>query len=204
VSYPGAGHSRGRDLERLLTFVDAIAAIAITLLVLPLVELTSEVTPDDSVASVLRANQPLLWSFVLSFAVISRFWFAQHRSLRHVLYAHDGLTALLMLWTLTIVFLPFPTALVAQAGDQVTTKVVYIGTMIVSTVVIALMDLVIIQNPQITDGAGLPDLTRAVINAMLLLLALVISLSVPATSYFPLLLLALDAPVRRLLGKARR
>jgi TMEM175 potassium channel family protein len=204
VSYPGVSHSRGRDLERLLTFVDAIAAIAITLLVLPLVELTSEVTPGGSVASVLRANQPLLWSFVLSFAVISRFWFAQHRSLRHVLYAHDGLTALLMLWTLTIVFLPFPTALVAQAGDQVTTKVVYIGTLIVSTVVIALMDLVIIQNPQITDGTGLPDLTRAVINAMLLLLALVISVSVPATSYFPLLLLVLDAPVRRLLGKARR
>ncbi len=184
--------------------MDAIAAIAITLLVLPLVELTSEVTPDDSVASLLGANQPLLWSFVLSFAVISRLWFAQHRSLRHVLYAHDGLTALLMLWTLTIVFLPYSTALVAQAGDQVTTKVLYIGTMIISTVVIALMDRVIIQNPQITDGAGLPDLNRAVINAMLLLFALVISVSVPATSYLPLLLLALDAPVRRLLGKARR
>ena len=39
---------RHRDLERLLTFVDAVVAIAITLLVLPLAEVGSEVGPSGA------------------------------------------------------------------------------------------------------------------------------------------------------------
>ncbi|MGZ4470437.1 MAG: TMEM175 family protein [Nocardioidaceae bacterium] len=204
MSQPDTGPSRGRDLERLLTFVDAVVAIAITLLVLPLVELTSEVTEHDSVAVLLRTHQPLLWSFLLSFAVISRLWFAQHYSLRHVLLPNERLSLLLVFWALTIVFLPFPTALVARAGDQALTKILYIGTIALSTVTLALMDRVIVRNPQITDGVGLPDVMPAVVNAVLLGLALVISLAVPALSYFPMLLLFLDTPARRLVVRFRR
>jgi uncharacterized membrane protein len=36
--------ARARDLDRLLTFADAFVAIAITLFVLPLVDLTSDLT----------------------------------------------------------------------------------------------------------------------------------------------------------------
>ena len=36
---------RSRDLERFITFIDAIVAIAITLLVLPLVDLATEIEP---------------------------------------------------------------------------------------------------------------------------------------------------------------
>jgi uncharacterized membrane protein len=204
VSEASTGPGRARDLDRLLTFVDAVIAIAMTLLVLPLVELTSKVTAQDSVAEVIGEHQPVIWSFVLSFAVISRFWFAQHYSLRHVLVPHGRLSALLMLWTLTIVFLPFPTALVARAGDQAMTKVLYIGTMILSTLILALMDLVVIRNRRLTDGLGLPAVEPAVTNAALLSLALVIALAVPGASYFPLLLLFLDAPIRKALAGLRR
>src|SRR4051812_13366377 len=102
----GTGRRR-RDFERLLTFVDAIVAIAITLLVLPLAELTADVG-DQPVTHVLRAHQGQLWSFLLSFAVIARLWFVQHHSLRNVLIAPSRLGVLLMSWSATIVFLPFP------------------------------------------------------------------------------------------------
>ena len=100
---------RQHDLNRLLTFVDAVIAIAITLLILAQVELTTNVGENDSVANLLRSLKPELWSFFLSFAVIARLWFAQHRTLRHVMRSIDVLDRLLVLWTLTIVFLPFPT-----------------------------------------------------------------------------------------------
>jgi uncharacterized membrane protein len=62
----------------------------------------------------LAEHQAEVWAFLLSFAVIARLWFAQHRSVRHVLIHHEQIARLLMLWALTIVFLPFPTALVAE------------------------------------------------------------------------------------------
>ncbi len=45
---------RSRDVERFVTFLDAIAAIAITLLVLPLVELTGELSGDVEIGELLR------------------------------------------------------------------------------------------------------------------------------------------------------
>lgn len=195
---------RRRDLERFLTFVDAVVAIAITLLVLPLVELTGEVgDADGSVSDLLHDHQAELWSFLLSFAVIARLWFAQHRAVRSLVLAHRGVTSLLVLWTLTIVFLPFPTALVAKAGEQPPTKLLYMGTILLSTVLVGLIDQVIASNPEISDGAGPPDAERAIISAALLGLALVVTLAIPDTSYFPLLLLLLETPVRRLLHRGR-
>jgi uncharacterized membrane protein len=197
---------RQRDLERLLTFVDAIVAIAITLLVLPLVELTKEVHGDTSVADFLSQTDTLpdLWSFLLSFAVIARLWFAQHSTVRHVLSSLDRLSLLLVFWTLTIVFLPFPTALVAKGPEEPATKILYISTITVSTVMLALICRVIERNPQITDGTGPPSSFTAWTNVALLLLALATTLAFPETSYFPMLLLFLDAPLEKLLRRFGR
>lgn len=198
--------ARARDLERLLMFVDAIVAIAITLLVLPLVELTKEVHGDTSVADFLSETDtyPDLWSFLLSFAVIARLWFAQHHAVRHVLSSLNRLSWLLVLWTLTIVFLPFPTALVAKGPEEPASKILYIGTITVSAVALGLIDRVIERNPQITDGTPPPSSLYALANVLMLVLALAITLAFPETSYFPMLLLFLDAPVVRLLRRFSR
>jgi uncharacterized membrane protein len=191
---------RERDLDRLLTFVDAVVAIAITLLVLPLVELTSEVTKGDSVTDLLNDHKPQLWSFLLSFVVIARLWFAQHRAMRHVLAATDRLGHLLALWMLTIVFLPFPTALVASAGQQTTTKLLYVGTITLSTLTLAVIDALVLRHPELTDGTTPAGFKSAVISAAMLVVALLIMLVWPVTSYVPILLLLLEPPVRRVLA----
>ncbi len=69
---------RERDLDRFLTFVDAVVAIAITLLVLPLAEAAGEIG-EGSVGDLLRANEDKLLGFLLSFLVIAQLWFAQQR-----------------------------------------------------------------------------------------------------------------------------
>ncbi|HVQ96412.1 MAG TPA: TMEM175 family protein [Mycobacteriales bacterium] len=193
---------RRRDFDRLLTFVDAIVAIAITLLVLPLAELSSDIG-DQPVSHLLRTHQGQFFSFLLSFAVIARLWFAQHESLRNVLIAPDRLGVLLMVWTATIVFLPFPTALLADAGSQVLTKVLYIGTITLNVAVVAAMDLLVRRHPTVTGGQTPPDLASAVINVILLVSALILALLLPGSSYYTLLLLTLDRPILSLWHRKR-
>ncbi len=197
-----ATEGRRRDFDRLLTFVDAIVAIAITLLVLPLAELTSDIG-HQPVTHLLRTHQGELSSFLLSFVVIARLWFVQHHSLRNVLIAPERLGVLLMVWTATIVFLPFPTALLADAGSQALTKVLYIGTITLSVAVVAVMDLLVQRHPTVTGGQALPDLASAVVNVILLVVALILALLLPGSSYYTLLLLTLDQPMLSLWHRKR-
>lgn len=197
---------RERELDRLLTFVDAAIAIALTLLVLPLAELPNEIVKGGDVSDLIRENQAEFWSFLLSFWVVAQLWLAQHRAMRHVRLSHHAITSLLLVWTLSIVFLPFPTALLPVTGGQAMTKILYIGTMIVSVALVGAIAYVIERNPQITDGHQSRDLGGAVAMAGLLILALAIMLLFPTTGYYPLLLLFLGGPiaVRIERGRARR
>jgi uncharacterized membrane protein len=184
-----AGIERDHGFERFITFVDAIVAIAITLLVLPLVEVTADIGEYDSVRELLRANHAQVWAFLLSFSVIARLWFVQHASVRHVVGYDRRVTRLLLLWVLTIVFLPFPTALVAEAPDDQLTKVLYIGSMVLSTTFLTLIEAHLVRHPELTDGDDDADPVNGAANVAMLALALVITLVVPAISYLPLLLL---------------
>jgi uncharacterized membrane protein len=77
---PESRVARERDLDRFLTFVDAVVAIAITLRVLPLAEVATEVG-DGSVGELLRDKDDKLLAFFLSFLsflVIAQLWMSQH------------------------------------------------------------------------------------------------------------------------------
>ena len=189
---------RHRDLDRLLTFVDAVAAIAITLLVLPLAEAAAELH-HGSVADLLRAHADDLLGFVLSFVVIAQLWLGQHRILGGLVYQNKALVQLLLLWTFTIVFLPFPTSLVAASKDDPVAKILYIGTMAISSVTLALIAWLVRRNPNIRDTDEGPDPWESAGVAIGFVLALIITLTFPDTSYWPLLILFLVDPVTRLL-----
>ncbi|MGI8416747.1 MAG: TMEM175 family protein [Nakamurella sp.] len=192
---------RHRDFDRFLTFIDAIVAIAITLLVLPLVELATDFS--GSVAKLIGDHNAELWSFLLSFVVIARLWFVQHGVVRPVMFMDRAVTRWLMVWSMTIVFLPFPTALVAKVGSQWLTKVLYIGTIEVSIVALVALEIAVAARPRIRPGADASDPSLGVVNVILVTLALALSLAVPATSYYPMLLLMLDDPLRRLYRRLR-
>jgi uncharacterized membrane protein len=98
-----------RGLERLILFSDAIVAIAITLLVLPLTEL--EPREGQGVLPFLSEHREQLIAFAVSFAVIARFWFA-HNSIFGRLARHNaGLRLLNSTWLASVVIMPFTTAL---------------------------------------------------------------------------------------------
>lgn len=186
------GNERQRDFGRFLTFIDAIVAIAITLLVLPLVDLAGGLD-RGSVSHLLDQNQSQIWAFFLSFVVIADLWLAQHRVLHHVVASDPWILRLLLLWTLTIVTLPFPTALLAQgnAGHQATTKLLYVGTMAASSLVLALLALVIGRRDAVRDSPDRPDVVRSFATVIAFVFILAVMLVLPGLSYWPLLLLLL-------------
>jgi uncharacterized membrane protein len=186
---------RARDFERFLTFIDAIVAIAVTLLVLPLVDLVGELDQGGSVVQLLQDNLAPIGAFFLSFVVISQLWLIQHRMLKNVVATNEAMTWLLVFWGLTIVVLPFPTALVAgpgNAGEQAITKILYVGTMAVGSFVLGLVCLVVARHDELRDSADVPDAVRAFGTTATFVLALGVMLLVSGASYWPLLLLVVS------------
>lgn len=106
-----------RGFDRLVNFSDAVVAIAITLLILPLVDTATELN-DKTVSELLADNWVKLLVFVISFAVIGRFWLAHHRMYENIVGYDKPLLWANLFWLLTIVFLPFPTELIAAGAGR--------------------------------------------------------------------------------------
>jgi uncharacterized membrane protein len=111
-----------RDPDRLVLFTDAVVAIAVTLLILPLVDVgTAAVAENLRTRAVISDHKTQILSFLLSFVVIARLWLTHHRIFEHVKAYNSRLMELNMFWLLTIVILPFPTAMISGSDDRFTT-----------------------------------------------------------------------------------
>jgi uncharacterized membrane protein len=194
-----------RGLERLVFFTDAVVAIAITLLILPLVDAASNAS-DSNVgpAEFLSDHYWQILAFLISFAVIARLWVAHHRLFEHIAAYNAGVVWCSLGWAFTIVVLPLPTAMTAQFDPGPVTIGFYVGTMLASSALLTLLMLVVRRNPAL-QAPGNPIARNVVLNSVsttgLFLLALVIGVLVPALNYFALFLLVFSGPVRRLLER---
>lgn len=109
-------------LERLVFFSDAVFAIAITLLALDIrlpVD-ASELSNRELLASLLDI-WPRYLSFVISFLVIGNFWISHHFRYRWIIRYDRRLMLLNLLLLMTIVFIPFPTAVLSESGNRTAT-----------------------------------------------------------------------------------
>ncbi|MFD1713145.1 TMEM175 family protein [Amnibacterium flavum] len=183
--------NRERSLDRLITFCDAVVAIAITLLGLPLVDLAGDFDSDGSetVGELLASNWPRLFSFLLSFLVIAVFWMGHHRIYNGVRTASHGLVWVNVLWLIPIVFLPFPTELLATTGTRdVGISALYIGTLLVIALLLLLQVVVIRRSAAIVTEEPV-SAVPSIVTSTLFAVALVIALLVPTVSLWPLLIL---------------
>jgi uncharacterized membrane protein len=116
-----------RNVGRLTYFSDAVIAIAVTLLVLPLVEASSD--RASSLRGLLEESGGELFVFVLSFVVICRFWLVHHDMFR-TLRTFDGrLFWFNALWLLSIVVLPYATESIGRpGGDRAVVTGVHVGS----------------------------------------------------------------------------
>lgn len=191
-----------RGLDRVVFFTDAIAAIAITLLILPLVDLVPESSSDGAgPADFFEAHLPEVFGFVISFVVISRLWYAHHQLFEHV-QAYTGRLALLSVaWAFTIVVLPLPTAITAEFEPSRFTIAFYIGTMLLSSALLTIMSFLIRGNPAMEapeNPLTLRGLLGSVTITALFAIALVIGVLAPQINYWSLFVLVLAGPIASL------
>lgn len=115
-------------LERVVFFSDAVAAIAITLLVLDI--RVPEVAGDPvlNLGSRLLALWPKYLGWAVSFWVIALYWVAHHRCFRYIVRYDRRLMYLNFLFLMFIAFLPFPTTLLFTNGIFTSSVILYAGT----------------------------------------------------------------------------
>jgi uncharacterized membrane protein len=192
-------------LRRLVNFSDAVVAIAITLLILPLVDAAGSIG-TTGIDTFLRDHASGLTAFLLSFAVIGSFWWGQHRMFERVKNYNAVLVAGMFFWLLSIVFLPFPTELIQSTQHGIATvHAIYIGTMVVTALAALVQQWAVIRWPELQDKSdqGSPTIDGALILALLMAAALLVTVAAPSAGVWPLLLLLLSRPLEQLAAKRR-
>ena len=185
--------------ERLLAFSDGVVAIALTLLVLPLADLVPAAEePTDSGLTLITDHLAPIGSFVLSFAVIARFWAGHHRLFNYAKRVTRTLVTWNTLWLFTIVVLPFPTEMVGRFPTDPFTLRFYVGTLFAGSALLSVMTVLVGRTLPVEERAPMRHATGG--TAILLLLIFLVTLVAPGLGYWPLLLLFATAPVERLIG----
>jgi uncharacterized membrane protein len=192
--------------RRVVNFSDAVVAIAITLLILPLVDAANN-TGSDGLGHFLAENRPKLLGFVLSFVVIGRFWWTQHLTFERLQSYDNVLVAGMFLWVFGIVFLPFPTELLGS--EQVGGRAVhglYIGTLLFIAIAGLVQQAAAVRHPELQheERRGTMTTDDYAAYVFLMAVALVLAVAVPAIGLWALLALLLQGSLRRLIARARR
>lgn len=200
-----------RGLDRLTYFTDAIAAIAITLLILPIVDRVAESSDGgQSVAEFLGSNVGSLLAFALSFVLIARFWVSHHSIFIHVVAYSNLLRWLSLAWAFTVVLLPLPSSMLAGWTTGPLLVGFYIGTLLANSALLTAMSVLIYRDPTINDPAEPIPVGRvwgSVASTAGFAIAFVLGTFVPSINYWALLALLVSGPataaVRRILERKR-
>jgi uncharacterized membrane protein len=120
-------HEQAYGLARLLALSDGVFAFALTLLV---VQLAVPVLPRAEIGQLgaqLLDQAPSYLSYLISFAVISMYWYQHHRVFRYVRRWDPLLIIINLGMLLFIAVMPFPTAIMGRYGNQTLAVVIYAG-----------------------------------------------------------------------------
>lgn len=192
--------------ERTGAFVDAVVAIAMTLLILPLMEASTELAHGDlTAAQWLGEHAQQVISFLMSFVLIARFWMGEHQMSRRVERVDGTLMWLTMAWLLSIVWLPVATALAGQASaEEPVAKGVYIGGMAMVALIGALQRTWLLRHPELGAGYEIEarhGLAAYAAMAVLFTVALIVGVAWPQSSYYPMLAMVFVGPLQSMISR---
>ncbi|WP_329461071.1 TMEM175 family protein [Streptomyces sp. NBC_01431] len=196
----------GASGERLVLFTDAVTAISITLLVLPLVDLVPEAaSAHKSASEVITGHLDQIWSFLLSFAVVANIWREHHRTFSSVAKLTRSLIIWNMGWLLSVVVLPLPTEMIGTFGRDRFVGALYYSTLLANMVCRYAMLRILKTTPALVEDDGqaarqrTEDLyTESYLNVLALVIAFAIAFAVPVLQYYSLLLLTVLPRLARL------
>lgn len=188
-------------LDRVILFSDAVVAIAITLLVLPLLDVADEKGPIGDVLG--NASSQILMFFV-SFAVVASFWVNHREIFQGVARVSPLMIWANMAWLAAIAFLPFPSEVLGDRGpDEAGVRAFYVGTMWACSLAQVLLSVVIVRSPGLwrTDERPEISLSASIASAVLFGIIFVVAVAVPSIGLYALLGLFLIGPLTSALDR---
>lgn len=186
-----------RGFDRIVNFSDATVAIAMTLLVLPLVDLGGERGENQTLWHLLSDSSNAIFAFVLSFLVIWSMWTNHHRIMEFFADYDSRVLGLHLIWLLMMVSIPFTTELLANPDYYENgATALYVAVLLVNSVSLHLLGLhgrqhheLLHDRPEVREWlAGPFTWTTVVTLAVILVLVLIF----PGLGAWPMLLLFLD------------
>ena len=117
----------GTSFDRFVNFTDAVVAIAITLLVLPLISVAGP-APGQTVWGVLGDNFGAIFAFLLGFFLVARNWLTHNRIVNSMRGYDETVFWLNIFWIAGIVTLPWATAMYGAADEWGTPSEGFGGT----------------------------------------------------------------------------
>jgi uncharacterized membrane protein len=179
------------NFERFVNFSDAVIAIVVTLLVLPLVE-RATTAHVSSYGQFNATFGSLLFIFLLSFVVICRYWEVHHDLFNNLKTFNAALFWLNVAWLISIALIPFTSELLGNnSGSSSFITSLYIASLLVTSYVSVAIQVTITHSPQLQrpGAAKSLDKTYGVASAIAMTLALIISIILPSVGTWALLLL---------------
>jgi uncharacterized membrane protein len=189
--------------ERFVTFLDAVVAIALTLLILPLLETISDVGEGESLGTLVHDHLSQFAAFALSFAVISQFWWAHHRMFRHIAELSLPIVRWSQLWMFAIVFMPISTAITAAFDQSAATVGLYGGTLVLTSGSMMMLAVYVHRHPELnsreTPATREHVLSNVSVFVAMLVATLIGCVFAEAINYWAFLLMFLTGPIQTLI-----
>ncbi|MFI6293237.1 TMEM175 family protein [Nonomuraea sp. NPDC050790] len=166
---------RTRAADRLTAFVDAVIAIALTLLALDLPVPTGETT--EAMLGSVSAHANEYMAFALSFVVIAAHWRAHHEIFPYVRALGGRLTGLTLTWLFMQVLMPFATRVLTADGAFPPRFSLYAIVQVLASATFALIILEIRRAHLYRTDVPPPEFAQSLVRSVCL--AAVFALSIP-------------------------
>jgi uncharacterized membrane protein len=190
-----------RGFDRFVNFSDAVVAIAISLLILPVVDAVTDATKGElSARDFFTDNGDRLLAFVISFAVIASFWVIHHGMFEEVKAYSSALMWVNLLWLATIVFIPLPTEILAvQSADTAFVRFIYIASVLALSCATVALELVIDHTPsiRIDPDTPRPSLAQRLVVPGTIVAALILGTAFESIGLWAMFLTALASPIAK-------
>lgn len=195
----------GRAFDRLVNFTDAVVAVAITLLVLAIVDIRGT-SSEQTVWQIVGDHGSEITTFLFTFVVVAVMWQVHNRVFNR-LHGYDSVVFWLNLaWLVGIAFLPWPSALYGEgigvnagqwSGGQGLggAGLLYWGTLAWLSLATQLIAWHVRAHPELVDPSAGPDSRhplRGFVFAAAFIVFGIVSLFAPGLSqWLPFLLIPL-------------
>lgn len=177
----------GKDLERLTAFSDAIVAVAITLLVLPLTDLFKG-NEEFTITEVLKSYEFIstFSSLIISFFVIYGFWAKHRRIFKDVSVIKKSVEKINKLWLFSIILVPAATN-INFSTNSIVGIWIYGGVLLMSSVTLQAMNSMIHPEVKFYQSS----------TVVILSLCLITVTIIPSLGHSVFYLLFLGRPIRK-------